>query len=306
MWIPHNLLSPLKAETAKETIRASEAADDERSFVVGFMLCNTLTRAWETDLVISAAESERGIEIEGTRCVLHASTNDAGKLHELIYAVPARGAMAALAMTFRHVDGELSRMALQYGRSFEIAGWRIADVEHGARWRCIPFRPSSLKSESAPSELPSVWNETLRRYREARSAASATWRLILAGAILDAAVCGRAPFDAKALDLGGHVLTLDMLARSGTLVTHPDLKGATAQGLHEVVEPLRQSLLAHLSSFETRADLGDGGDYDAIVRFAALANLADLVARDLILTSLRHAGYFRDEESIEEMEMAGA
>ena len=306
MWIPHNSLSPLKAETPKETVVASEAAKDERSFLVGFMLCNTLTRAWETDVVVSAADSERDIEIDGAPCILHASANDAGKLHEIVYAVPATGAMAALAMAFRHADGELSRMALQYGRSFEIAGWRVADIEYGARWRFVPFRPSALKSEPAPGDLPPAWDEILRLYREARSATSPTWRLIAAGAILDAAVAGRAPFDGEGLDAAGQALTFDMLARSGTLSTHPEFKGATVEALHDAAEPVRQALLSELSQLGAVATRRETGDYHGTVRLTALANLADLVARELVLASLRSAGYFRDAEPAKGKAMVSA
>ncbi|HRN87666.1 hypothetical protein [Hyphomicrobium sp.] len=306
MWIPHNSLSPLKAETPKEVIEASEAAKGERTFVVGFMLCNTLTRAWETDLVVSAADSERDIEIDGAPCILHASANEAGKLHEIVYAVPSTGAMAALAMAFRHAEAELSRMALQYGRSFEIAGWRVADVEHGARWRFVPFRPSALKTEPALGALSSEWNGILRLYREARSATSPTWRLIAAGAILDAAVSARAPFDAAGLDAVGHGLTFDMLARSGTLTTHPEFKGATVQALHDVVEPLRTSLLAELAQLGATRSRRETGDYHGTVRLTALANLTDLVARDLVLLSLRNAGYFHDAERAKDMETVSA
>lgn len=306
MWIPHNSLTPLKAETPKETVEASEAAKDERSFVVGFMLCNTLTRAWETDVVVSAADSEREIEIDGAPCRLHASANDAGKLHEIVYAVPAAGVTEALQMAFRHVDGELSRMALQYGRSFEIAGWRVADVEHGARWRFVPFRPSALKSEPAPGDLPPAWGDLLRLYREARSATSPTWRLIAAGAILDAAVSGRAPFDGASLDASGQALTFDMLARSGTLSTHPEFKGATVRALHDEVEPVRQALLSELSRLGAVAARRETGDYHGTIRLTALSNLADLVARELVLMSLRNAGYFGVAETAKGKDMVSA
>lgn len=306
MWIPHNTLSPLKAETPKETVVASEAAKEERSFVVGFMLCNTLTRAWETDLIVSAADSERDIEIDGAPCILHASANDAGKLHEIVYAVPATGAMDALALAFRHADGELSRMALQYGRSFEIAGWRVADVEIGARWRFVPFRPSALKSEPPLGSLPAAWGDLLRLYREARSATSPTWRLIAAGAILDAAVSQRAPFDGTDLDAAGQALTFDMLARSGTLSTHPEFKDGTVRALYDVAEPLRQSLLAELSRLGTVATRREVGDYHGTVGLTALANLVDLVARELVLMSLRRAGYFHDPDRASEREMVSA
>ena len=301
MWIPHQLLSPLKAEGPKEAVLESEQAKDTRSFVVGFVLCNMLTRAWETDLIVSAADSERIVDIDGASCTVHAAANEAGKLHEIVYAVPATGAVEALAMAFRHADGELSRMALHHGRSFEIAGWRVADVEHGARWRCVPFRPSALKSEPLAGELPPLWQDILGLYREARNASGATWRLISGGAILDAAVSGRAPFDEVRIDLGAQPLTFDMLARSGTLAAHPEFKGATARKLWGVVEPIRQSFIRQLGG---GPGVHDRGDYAATLELAALANLTDLVARELVMTSLRAAGFVREAEPVERPELA--
>ncbi len=302
MWIPHNLLSPLKAETPKETIQASEAAREDRTFVVGFLLCNAVTKAWETDLLVAPGETRREIRIEGRACTVDASANVSGKLHEIIYTVPSTGALAALSATFRHVDGELSRLALQYGRSFEIAGWRVADVDYEARWRCVPFRPSALLAERGPGALPAVYAEVLRLYREARSTTSAAWRLIAAGAILDAAVSRRAPFESESLDLGAHPITTDMLVRSGTLATYPELKDATARALRDVVEGPRQALLARLGTLDGGDATSESGDYQAAAARAALANLVDLVARDLVLATLRDAGYMRLAESVEDAE----
>lgn len=306
MWIPHNLLSPLKAESPKETIKASEAATDERTFVVGFFLCNAVTKAWETDVLVAPADSRREVVIGGKPCMAHVSANVAGKLHEIIYTVPATGTSAALAATYGHVCSELDRMALQYGRSFEIAGWRIADVEHEARWRCVPFRPSALIAEPDPGRLPAAYGEALRLYREARCATSAMWRLISAGAILDAAVSGRAPFDTAERDAASYALTTDMLVRSGALTTHPELKDGTARTLHELAEPRRRGLLVHFATLGGGEASASVGDYHAAASLAALANLVDLVARDLLLAGLKEGGYWRVAEKMEMMEPVSA
>jgi hypothetical protein len=302
MWIPHNLLSPLKAETPKPTIQASEAATEERTFVVGFFLRNPVTRAWETDVLVAPADSRREIQLDGRPCMVHASSNVSGKLHEIIYTFPAPGAVAALAAAFRHVEGELDRMALQYGRGLEIAGWRVADVEHGARWRCVPFRPSALMAEPDPGPLPPAYAEVLRLYREARTAPGAAWRLICAGAILDAAVSARTPFDATHVDLAGYAVSTDMLVRSGAFFACPEIRTATAGTLRDIVEPQRQKLLASVTTLGA-GPVGDR-DYNAEAALAALANLVDLVARDLVLASLRADGYLRAAAAVEEAEPA--
>ncbi|HEX2841579.1 methylamine utilization protein MauJ [Hyphomicrobium sp.] len=289
MWIPHNLLAPLKAETPKPTILASEAATEERTFVVGFFLRNPVTRAWETDVLVSQVTASREVRLDGKPCAVDECANLAGKLEEIIYTFSSTSATAALASSFRDVTGDLDRKALQYGRGFEICGWRVADIAHGARWRCIPFRPSALIAEPASEDVPQAYRKMLRLYREARSAPSAMWRLLSAGAILNAAVDGIAPF-ASDSRFGEHVITMDMLVRSGTLISYSSLKGATARDLRDIAEPARRMLLAMLAPSGETADL-DGGDYHAEGALAALANLVDLVARDLLLSALRADGF---------------
>jgi hypothetical protein len=298
MWIPHGLLSPLKAETHKSAIQASEAATNERTFVVGFFLGNSVTGTWETDVLIMPEGNRREIELDGRPCIVHAAANVSGKLHEIVYRFPATSALAALATAFRHVNRELNRMSLQYGRGFEIVGWRIADVEHEARWRCVPFRPSALLAEPDPGAPPPGYAEVLHLYREARTATSADWRLICAGAILDAAVSGRPPFESPAIDFGSHTLTTDMLVRSGVLTAYPQLKGATAKALRDLAEEPRQALLARVKTLDAEA-AGDK-DYHAAAALAALANLVDLVARDLVLASLRAQGYLHMSATVQD------
>lgn len=291
MWIPHNLLAPLKAETPKPTILASEAATEERTFVVGFFLRNPVTRAWETDVLVSQVTASREIRLDGKSCAVDECANVSGKLEELIYTFSSTSAAAALASAFRHVTGDLDRKALQYGRGIETCGWRVADITHGARWRCIPFRPSALIAEPASEDVPQAYRQMLRLYREARCAPSAMWRLLSAGAILNAAVDGIAPFT-PGNRRADYVLTTDMLVRSGTLVAYSNLKGATARDLRDVAEPKRRTLLAMLSpgGESAEADM-DGGNHHAEGALAALANLVDLVARDLLLSALRADGF---------------
>ena len=55
MWIPYDISGSLKAATAPETIRQSRADLSLRVFLVGFLLRNPVTQAWELDLVADPA-----------------------------------------------------------------------------------------------------------------------------------------------------------------------------------------------------------------------------------------------------------
>jgi len=311
MWVPYNLLSPLKAESPKPAILASEAATNERDFVVGFFLRNPVTRSWETDVLVSASDRDEQITIDGRQGTMQASGNRSGKLEEIIYTLPAKGAVPALAACHEHVVKRLDEMILQYGRGIELVGWRVADIEHGARWRCIPFRPSALEASSYVHDIRPAYDEVLRLYREARCTTSARWRLICAGAILDAVVAGREPFGIdggqELVNRGVPPVTNDMLIRSNAIIAHPHLKGATVVEVRDLVEPRRQALLAALA-ISGKGEFVTESGYSYESALAALANLADLMARDLILASLRARGYLEAvvaEVECEPLELAG-
>ena len=182
MWVPYNLLSPLKAESPRPAILASEAATNVRDFVVGFFLRNPVTRNWETDILLSASGQDEPITLGGRNGTMQASGNRSGKLEETYLYAAGKSAVSALTACYEHVVKQLEEMILQYGRGIELVGWRVADIEHGARWRCIPFRPSALDGILPGCDVPPAYDEVLRLYREARCTTSARWRLICAGA----------------------------------------------------------------------------------------------------------------------------
>lgn len=290
MWVPYNLLSPLKADATRSAILASEAAKNERAFVVGFILRNPVSRSWESDLLIAEEDREAPLVLDGRHGTVHASVNHAGKLEELIYNVRSSGAIPALADCYQDVVKRLEGLILKSGRGIEIVGWRVVDVEHGARWKCLPSRPSAVAQSAMLQDYPPQYHEMMRLYRESRCATSARWRLICAGTILDAAVMNRDPFrpdeateEANAAD--SIRITNDMLIRSNAIIMHPDLKGATVVDFHAVLEPKRQALLKGLLP-SGRAELGANPSYHDDLADATVANLADLLARELLVLRL--------------------
>lgn len=313
MWIPYNLLAPLKAETPKATILASEEDTSPRRFVVGFYLRNPVTRNWDCDVMVAGNDGPRTVDIEGCEGTILLTAGSSGKLEQIIYTLPSSGAEAALALCYRHVVKCLDSMILQYGRGIEVAGWQIADVEHEARWRCVPFRPSALMPSPDLRDAPPAYGDILRLYRESRCATSSHWRLICAGAIVNAAVKGRAPFTRKSMsgshDADAAVVTTDILIRSGAIVSYADLKGASLARVRERIEPHRQAILKAMmsSASEDEHPLLMSTDYEQEASIAALANLADLLARDLILERLRSDGCLANSPAVGQapLELAG-
>ena len=108
-----------------------------------------MTRSWETDVLVSASDRDEQITIDGRQGTMQASGNRSGKLEEIIYTLPAKGAVPALAACHEHVVKRLDEMILQSGAASNSSagGWLISstghagDVSHSdrARWRHPPM-----------------------------------------------------------------------------------------------------------------------------------------------------------------------
>lgn len=281
MWIPYDIRASLKAESDAATVRMSRADESERDFLVGFFLRNPVTQVWELDLVASpqGVEIAAGSDLPGATITYHG--NDAGKLTEVIYRLGATSANAALALAHDDFQRRLLRYIAAIGRGMAIAGWRIADSKHGARWRCTPFRPSAMQLDFdaiGPIErdlAPIV--ELLQRARNAPDAAS---RMMAAFAVLHAAQSGHAALSgAGASDF---IVSQEMLVHAMAMDFASQLQGLDLSGLIAALEPEHQRLVAPGGLLAT---LGD--DLPTQQRLSQFANLADHVAHRLIGAEIR-------------------
>src|SRR5690606_10622677 len=97
----------------KAAVLASEAASNERDFVVGFFLRNSATRNWETDILVAPDDPDEPVILDGRPGTMHASASPSGKLVEIIYTLPATGAVPALSACYGHVAKRVEEMILQ-------------------------------------------------------------------------------------------------------------------------------------------------------------------------------------------------
>ena len=236
MWIPYDIRSSLKAETAPETIRLSKADGTSRNFVVGFYLRNPISQSWELDISADAEPLDipAGPAAPGARIFIYG--NEAGKLGEVIYQLSATSAEEALALAHKDFQPRLMRWLAEIGRGMAIGGWRIQDMTHGARWRCTPFRPSAMKLDFAA--LPPIDRDLapfVDLFQRARNAFDAASRLMAGFAVLKAAQ-NRHP----ALTGSGAAefrVTQEMLIHSGALAWPQPLQDLTLDQLIEVIHP---------------------------------------------------------------------
>jgi hypothetical protein len=287
MWIPYGLLGQFKAETDRNSVQASEQDREEREFLVGFFVRNPVTQTWEADLLVEHDGCQEGIAIGGRPAFVGYLPGKSGKLEEIIYRMRSTAAEEALAGCFDHATDLLGLWSVQIGRGIDIAGWQIADIRHRTRWRCVPFRSSALEMILPETKgLTPAHLALADLYREARNAVSPRWRLLCALAVLEAWQRRDGIFaatDAVLAARGERRLARrvgrDMLLRSGALGTHDQLLDQPLAALVDLLRSRRDAVLATM--------LGGGptaGDrrYEDQIRLAALANLADLAARQVV------------------------
>ncbi len=281
MWIPYDIRGSLKAETDIDTIRRSRADSGLRDFLVGFHVRNPVTQAWELDIVASPEGDEIVVRsADGAPMVLKFCANESGKVGEVLVQLRAGSPEAALARAHDALQRRLLRYVVETGRGMAIAGWRIADTTHNARWRCTPFRPSALQIDhDRLNEMPSDLQPMVELMQRARNAADAATRFLSAYSILVAAVRGH-PALARARADGLRV-SQEMLVHAGAMTLAPQLNGCSLAELMTVLKSQRDRLVTPEGLLAAAAD-----DLQSQQALARLANLGDLIAHRLLRQEL--------------------
>lgn len=282
MWIPYDIRGSLKAETPAETIRLSRADLRMREFLVGFFVRNPVTQAWELDLVASANGEEITIPAsDGRRLEMRLYGNDAGKLSEVLLRCEAVSVDEALALAHDALTRWMLLQVLETGRGMAIAGWRISDNSHDARWRCTPFRPSALHLDfAAQLPLAADLQPVAEMFQRARNATDAASRMLAAFAILDAAAQGLPALARAATD--SFKVTQEMLIHAGAMDHAEEFQGLALPQLVAALRPHHDRLIGPGGLL---AQINDG--LDAQKTLARLANLSDLASHRLIVAELR-------------------
>lgn len=280
MWIPYDIRASLKAESDPASIRMSRADESPRDFLVGFFLRNPVTQAWELDLVANAAGQELAPNAApGMRISLHG--NDAGKLSEVIYRLSATSAQNALYRAHEDFQRRMLRWMTEIGRGMAIAGWRIADTGHSARWRCTPFRPSAMHLDfDQLGTLPADLVPYAELFQRARNAPDAVSRLMAAHAVIHAAGQGATALaNARA---GDFRISQEMLIHAGAVDFNEALLGQPLATLAETLRAYHQRVTSPEGMLAALSD-----DLAAQQKLAQIANLADLVSHRLLQAELR-------------------
>lgn len=283
MWIPYDLVGSLKPETSADSVERSKADRSVRSVLVGFFLRNPVTQVWDIDIRTDSVNRALTAAVDGQRAEIAFYGGESGKLNEVIYRTNAADPFNALDACRSDLDERLARWTLELGRGMAVAGWRLADPANGARWRCTPFRPSALDLDLEAMEFaPDDLKPLARLYQRTRNASDPAWRLLNAYAILKRWRAGDAPFR-RACEPPIPMVTFEMLAHSGALACALEFKDRPLSVLVDELRNWRDAALDDLEAPGEGADLERAG---ANSRFARMAGLADLAARETLMLEI--------------------
>jgi hypothetical protein len=292
MWFPYSLPVRWKAEGERSRINESLADETEREFLIGFYLHNRVTREWEVELQLKDPYWVPATE-QGSAVSVGYYPNETGQLTEIICRIRDSSSATALRRCYTHVSRILSCWAAVKGRGFAILGFRVADLNHDARWRALPHRPSAESFELPPCKvLPESYWAVMTLYREARNSPSDIYRFLCCHKILGLWAKCTDPFNllrARAAELGrelaqDHRVDRGMLGLSGLVNFRPELEGKRFGELLESIAPWR--------AWAVQAVIDEGlppalDDYELGRELASVANLVDIAVHRILAAEMR-------------------
>jgi hypothetical protein len=292
MWFPYSLPVRWKAESERSRISDSLVDETKRDFLIGFYLHNPVIREWQVEIQLKEPQWVQAIE-QGQALSVGYYPSETGQLAEIICRIQESSSAAAVRRCHAHVSRTLNCWCALKGRGFAIAGFRVADLRHDARWRALPHRPSVESFELPPcGTLPETYWTVMALYREVRNSPSDIYRFLCCLKILSLWTKRADPFKllrARSAELGlvlqhDYCIDQDMLVLSGLLNYRPDLEGV---GFDELLEALTawRGWALHAVIDEDLLPLLD--DYEHSFELSSIANLVDLAVHRILAGEIK-------------------
>jgi hypothetical protein len=288
MWFPYSLPVRWKPESERDRTNESLADSTEREFLIGFYLHNPQTRDWQIEVWLKEPQWVQATE-HGQAFSIGYYPNQTGQVSEIICRIRISTPAGAVRCCHAHVSRILGYWSATKGRGFAVAGFRIADLNHDARWCVLPHRPSSESFDLPPpcDALPESYWTINTLYREARNSTSDTYRFLCCHKILSMWGKGVDPFGlvkARASKSGEEItgwyhVSREMLALSGLIHFRPDLEGVDFVDLLEPLATWRQWALQAVIDERLPDRLGE---YEHSRELSCIANLVDLAVHRVL------------------------
>lgn len=295
MWVPYNALGPTQIDGDREAAAASAMDREPRLFLVSVFVTSPWSRGIETDVALEGDMRATLRDPAGKMWTLELCPGPDRRLAEVVVGPTASSAEEAVGLAWRAVASACAIWSARCGRGLYIVGWKVADPKHRARFRVLPFRPSTISIAPTDHRLlrPAHWS-LLRLYAEARRAQSAPFRLLAARRVLALYHSRAEPFVSTDLEA-----TARGLVRREPEVSRLDLVTADCAALMEEPAPIRLArFLAYLeplaalvrSWLVAEVPLAEGTcwfELGAERELVGAANLADLLAHRVLVEELR-------------------
>lgn len=303
MWIPYFIYEFWENESSTETISASQNDTEERDFEIGFFLENPPSRNRGVEIELESPEQRTQIDEMGRQAgMLFQPHNNI--LNVVAFRLSDSNPKEAFKRCFNNISKLLSFWALGSGSGFSIHSVRIHDLQHNAIWT---IRPQSARPTAffLPSEIDIGPEHAamLSLYREARNSQSPFYRFLCCYKILEGwynhgSIFGQADRLIRDRNLPfrrpRRTITRAMLVMSLLFNTHPEFEGRSFGIFFQLLNPWRIKI-AHFLTEE--GEYINFDSYESQLEFGPIANLIDMVARDVLSDEFHLWGQIREVES---------
>lgn len=278
MWFPYTLPSQWKAECDRERVRDSQADTGVREFLVGFYLHNPINQEWQVELHLEEPQWNE-FEYQGGSISAGFYPHDEDRLAEILCRLQEKSPGEAVRHSYSFVVRLLNYWSVWYGRGLGIAGYRIADLRHEARWRAVPHRPSAEQLlipdiEHCNAEI----NGLFELYRTVRTSNSPVYRFLCAYKLINLVCNPQASVGLREL-AEAQTVTRETLVISGMMNYQPDLEGQQLTHLPELLRHWRESLLAYITDIEA---LGQPPGFVELDELGCISNLLDISCHEVL------------------------
>ena len=232
--------------------------------------------------------------------------NEDGRLSRIGFVITDTIPHPAFRYCHDHLCQLLSIWALTVGTGFSIFGVRIIDKKHEARWKVVPqnVAPEPFVLPVGIALSPEI-AAIVSLYREGRNTPSPFYRLLCFYKILEAwyrhgSIFGEADrlIREKGLPLKRprRRVTQEMLSFSLLFKSRPEFENKTFGELFELLNPYRVKVAHAITQAGAFVDFDK---YEFMMEIAPIANLTDLVARQIILDEFDLWDQIREAGTIE-------